>query len=106
MLDDRSEDNIYEHARKRVEDLRGFYSHLAVYLVVNLGLFIINRVATPRSHWFVWPLIGWGIAVALHAVVLVLEGPWGQRWEERKTRQLVEKERSRWRPGPPQPRAP
>jgi hypothetical protein len=106
MPDDRSEDRAYERARKRVEDLRGFYIHLAVYLVVNLGLFIINRMTSPGTNWFLWPLLGWGVALVLHGLSLLFEGPWNQRWVERKTQQLMEKERSRWRPGPPQPRAP
>jgi hypothetical protein len=106
MPDDRSEDRAYERAHKRVEDLRGFYVHLVVYAVINLGLFVINRVTSPQTHWFIWPLLGWGIAVVLHAVSLLIEGPATRRWEERKTRELMEKERSRWRPGPPQPGSP
>ena len=40
-------DEKYEKAKKRVEEIKGFYTHLIVYVVVNLGLFILNFVTTP-----------------------------------------------------------
>lgn len=49
-------------ARRR----RGFRSHLMTWLVVNAGLFLLNLVG-GGVWWFLWPLLGWGIAVALHA---------------------------------------
>ncbi len=106
MSDDRKDNQAYERAHKRVEELRGFYIHLATYLVVNLGLFLINILSSPRHLWFLWPLIGWGSVVLLHGVTILLEVPFGPKWEERKTRQLMERERSGWPPQPPQPRAP
>jgi hypothetical protein len=104
MSDGRSDDKAYERARKRVEELRGFYTHLLVYVVVNLGLIILNLLIQER--WFIWPLVGWGIGLVIHGAVVFLEGPFGPDWEERKVRQLMERERSRKRPGPPQPQAP
>jgi hypothetical protein len=96
----------YKRAHKRVKELRDFYMHLLVYLVVILGLFLIDLL-TPGGPWFYWPLVGWGIAVVLHAASLVFEGSvFGAGWEERKTRQLMERERSRRPPRPPQPLAP
>jgi 2TM domain len=32
----------YERARARVQAIKGFYIHASVFVVVNLGLFIIN----------------------------------------------------------------
>jgi hypothetical protein len=106
MPDDTNHDPAYIRARKRVEELRGFYIHLAMYLTVNLGLFILNIATNPGALWFFWPLIGWGIGVLIHGVALVLEGPLSGKWEERKIEQLMQKERSRWRPQPPRPHAP
>ena len=106
MSDDRNHDQAYARARKRIEDLRGFYTHVAMYLAVNLGLFILNMVTNPQALWFFWPLIGWGIAVLIHGIALLLEGPLTRKWEERKLAELMEKERSRWRPQPPRPQAP
>ena len=36
----------YQRARKRVEDLKGFYIHLSMYVMVNIGLFLINYLTT------------------------------------------------------------
>lgn len=106
MPDEKSGDPAYERARKRVEELREFYVHLGIYLAVTLGLFLINMLTSPRVLWFLWPAIGWGVIVLFHGVNVWLSGSIGRRWEERKTRQLMERERSRWGPQPPQPRAP
>ena len=58
--------NKYQKAKEQVAALRGFYGHLVVYLVVNLGLFLINMTTSRGSLWFYWPLMGWGIAIILH----------------------------------------
>ena len=81
----------YLKAKERVEALRGFYIHLTVYVIVNLGLFIINMMMSPETLWFIWPLMGWGIAVALHALRVFVERP-GSSWEEKKIAELMQEE--------------
>ena len=77
----------YESAKKRVEAKMGFYAHLAIYTAVILFLVIINLVTSPGQLWFHWPLMGWGIAVALHAVaVFVFPGRFAV------TEDMIEKE--------------
>ena len=84
----------YERARKRVREIRGFYSHLAIYLIVNAGLLLINLLTSPSSLWFYWPLLGWGIGVAVHGVtVFGLAGLWGPDWEEREIRKLMDRDK-------------
>lgn len=75
-------------ARKRVEEIKGFYVHLSVYLIVNAGIFAIDAI-TGGHWWFYWPLFGWGIALAIHAAALFFGGPYGSRWEERKLRHVL-----------------
>jgi 2TM domain-containing protein len=84
----------YERARKRVQAVRGFYIHLAIYLVVNLFLFAINMLSNSESIWFYWPLLGWGIAVVINGLLVfgpLAEG--GTKWEERKIQEYMEKDR-------------
>jgi len=84
----------YERARKRVKALKGFYRHLAVYLLVNAFLLVINLVTSPSALWFIWPLFGWGIAIVVHAAsVFGGERLWGKEWEERKIKELVDKDK-------------
>lgn len=61
----------YAKARRRAEAKYGFYSHAAVYAAVMLLLVIIN-LSTPGPIWFIWPMIGWGFAVALHGAGVYL----------------------------------
>ncbi|MDB4972260.1 MAG: uncharacterized protein JWN48_601 [Myxococcaceae bacterium] len=52
----------------------GFRWHLAVFTMVNVALFAINKAYTPDTQWFIWPLAGWGAALALHAFA-TFQGP-------------------------------
>lgn len=58
----------YAMARRRAEAKYGFFVHAAVYAAVMVLLVIINVVTAPADIWFIWPLIGWGFAVALHGL--------------------------------------
>lgn len=85
----------YERARARVETLKGFYVHATVYVVVNAALLVLN-VLVGGGWWFYWPLLGWGIGLAVHALAVFGfggGGPLGREWEERKTREMMDKER-------------
>lgn len=55
-------------ARSRAEAKYLFYKHLGVFVVINLMLFVINITTSPNYIWAVWPLFGWGVAIALHAL--------------------------------------
>jgi hypothetical protein len=83
-------DGRYERARKRAEELRGFYTHLCIYAIVNIGIFAVNMLTNPHSLWFYWPLLGWGIGLAIHAFVTMAGDRFlGDDWQERKTRELM-----------------
>jgi hypothetical protein len=82
----------YERARKRVEEIKGFYTHLLIYVLVNAGLLLINLVTDRGDWWFFYPLFGWGIGIVAHAVSVF--GIWGFAWEERKIKAIMDRERS------------
>ena len=87
----------YQKAKERVEKLRGFYIHLVVYVVVNAFLFLLNITMSPDVLWFYWPLLGWGIALVLHAISVFwgVDRPFGADWEEKKVREIMEEENRR-----------
>ena len=86
-----SQEMKYQNAKKRVAALRGFRVHLTVYLIVNTGLFLLDVITSPSSFWFFWPLMGWGIGVAMHALnVYGFEGRFETDWEERKIKEIME----------------
>jgi hypothetical protein len=83
----------HQRMRRRVRSIKGFYSHLLVYIVVNAGLFLINILVQPGNWWFLWSFVGWGIALAIHAVFVFGVGEWlGSDWEEREIQKIAEKE--------------
>ena len=59
---------LYEKAKLKAESKIRFYVHIAVFLSVNLILVIINLKTSPDRLWFLFPFVGWGIAVFLHGL--------------------------------------
>jgi hypothetical protein len=83
----------YERARARVSSLRGFYKHAVVYVLVNLGLLVVNLVTSTHRLWVLWVALGWGIGLAAHALgVFVFRGRIGSDWEQRKVREEMERD--------------
>lgn len=92
----KADDERYARALKRVKDVKDLYIHLGVYLIVNAGIFAINMLTSPDTLWFYWPMLGWGIGLAIHAFSLVTEGRFfGEEWEERKARELLSRDEHR-----------
>jgi hypothetical protein len=84
----------YQKAKKRVEARIGFYIHLAVYVAVNMLLIIINLLTSSQYLWFIWPLMGWGIAVFFHGLgVFVFSG--GSAVKERMIEKEIKKDATR-----------
>lgn len=89
-------ENSYYKAQKKVEDIKGFYGNLMSYIVVIIGLAILNLLTSPSHLWFLYPAIGWGIGVAVHGMSVFNYMPFlGRDWEERKIQELLEKEKNR-----------
>ena len=61
-------------ATRRADMKLGFRTHLLVYAMVNAGLVIINLTTSPDHLWFQWPMFGWGIGLAAHAVTVYFHG--------------------------------
>lgn len=61
-----SDKELYKVAKRRVMARKAFKIHLATFAVVSLFLFIINYL--NRENWWIFPVIGWGIGVVIHAV--------------------------------------
>jgi len=86
-----TDENKYQKAKKRVKELGGFYTHLGVYVMVNLLLLLINITTSPGVLWFYWPLLGWGMGIGMHAVRVFVFGRWfGADWEERQINKIMD----------------
>ncbi|MGY6647294.1 2TM domain-containing protein [Wenyingzhuangia sp. IMCC45574] len=81
-----SDEEKYLRAKRRVEDLYKFYWNLCSYIVVIPFLIFINFYVTPGFHWFWFPMFGWGLGLALHAVKLFVLG---SSWRDKKVQELM-----------------
>src|SRR5690554_1869650 len=83
----------YKLAKKHVEELKVFYLHLGIYLIF-IPLFIyLNLLSNAGFPWALFPILGWGFGVSSHAMETFNYHPFlGKKWEERKIRELMEKE--------------
>ncbi|WP_062054828.1 2TM domain-containing protein [Sediminicola sp. YIK13] len=107
MKTDMTNLNSFQKAKKRLERLKSFYTHLSVFLIVNGGLIItyfftkpsIFQATTNKEFikWVDWnvlltPII-WGVFLIAHAsCVFQWRLPFLQRWEERQYNKIIEKE--------------
>ena len=83
----------YENAKKRVEEVQGFYWNLASYVVVNLFLTFLDLKDNGQYDWAYWALIGWGIGITFHAInVFGLFN--STHWKDEMIRKELEKRKS------------
>ena len=101
-MDNREMNNSYLRAKKRVEKLKGYYSHLMAYIIINtiISVFkIINDVdggdtvkeaLLDGDNYSLW--LWWGIGIAFHTYSM-----FGARllfmnkdWENRKIKEYMD----------------
>ncbi|SRX54997.1 2TM domain-containing protein [Aequorivita sp. CIP111184] len=83
----------YKLAQKRVEKLKGFYIHLVIYILFAPVFIYLNYISQAGFPWALFPIVGWGIGVMGHAAETFNYNPFfGKNWEERKIRELMDKD--------------
>lgn len=94
-------DDRYELAYKRVKKIKGFYTHVWVYVFVNAFIIIssFNRSAIGSEVFFRWETFStalfWGIGLLVHGLSVFGKNIFfGQDWEERKIKEFMEKDTS------------
>ncbi|MDG1708693.1 MAG: 2TM domain-containing protein [Emcibacteraceae bacterium] len=74
-----------EKALEYVKELKGFHINWLTYVVVIPALYLLNVFISPEYLWVVWPALGWGLGVGLHAVTLFgISGIFSPEWEQRQ----------------------
>lgn len=93
MENNNQKEERYFKARKKVEEIKGFYGNLISFTVVNIGLFALNMFTSPKHLWFYWPLLWWGIGVIFHGLKVFNIMPFfGKDWEQKKIKEFMDKE--------------
>lgn len=89
----------YERAKKRVHDEKGFYAHLAIYIVINIFILIMNirHINLDISDWGFWSIfitpVLWGIGLFFHWMKVFDKNPFFSKdWEERKINEILKEE--------------
>ena len=93
-----------ERAKKRVEELKGFYIHLTIYILVNTFISTLKIIGNMRdgesftdafldfSTFAVW--FFWGIGVFFHAAkVFTFLSFFGQDWEQKQIQKYMDKDK-------------
>lgn len=86
------ENNSYYRAKQRVKELKEFYGNLISYCVIIPLLIFINYRTYWDFQWFWFPMLGWGLGLTLHGFSVF---GYGSRWEEKKIREIMEKEQQK-----------
>jgi len=58
---------------------RGFLTHLLFYLAFNTFFITLNLKTAPEFHWFLFPLLFWGIFLLFHGAMATFLAPMNAR---------------------------
>lgn len=84
-----TEEERYTKALLKVKELKAFYGHLFVFLIIMSVLCYKNYTESPGYLWVLFPLFGWGFGLLMHGI-RVLGKP--LKWEERKIEKYLNDE--------------
>lgn len=80
----------YLKAKKRVEKIKGFYTHIIVTVIIIPCLIFFNLKFTPQFHWFWFAMGGMLIGVFFHWLGLYGSNFFlGKDWEEKKIKEYM-----------------
>ncbi len=90
----------FEQAKKRVEEIKGFYVHLAIYLVINMFIIVnvyISKSSSGEQFWefsSFFTTFFWGIGLFFHWANVFRYNPFfGKKWEERQIQKYIQKDK-------------
>ena len=90
-----NDENIkYLEARRRMKEIKGFYIHFFIYLLINLFTMMqYLMTAAPgtdlKEGVNLYTGLLWGIVIIIHALSIFLPGI--KQWEWKKTIELMNK---------------
>ena len=104
-----TEEDKYLRAKKRVTQIKHFYRHLIVYLLVNAFItltIVLRNIYDDGEHlmeafrhfetFAVW--IFWGIGLATHGIkVIIIPYLFGKDWEKRQIEKVMEKDLNQYK---------
>lgn len=67
-----SEESLREIAAQKVSFRFSVKIHVAIFIIVNVLLFIVNYFFTPGQYWVAFPFFSWLIGVNMHILAYLL----------------------------------
>jgi hypothetical protein len=92
-----SENQRYLVAKNRAKTLRKFYTHVIIYIFVNILIIILRcKRIDNLASFFTFNTFStafyWGIGLAAHALVVYSKNSlFSEAWEERKIKEYLNK---------------
>ena len=95
-----SNNDKLNRAKKRLDELKGFYIHLIVYLGVNTFILVniaVRSLEDSDSFWhfgtFITPVF-WGIGLLIHALNTFRINPFfGKDWEKKQIQKYIDEDK-------------
>ncbi|HKX19399.1 MAG TPA: 2TM domain-containing protein [bacterium] len=82
-----AEDERRRRARQTAEARYGFFWHLPIYVIVNLGLVAVWYFSGAGFPWPIFPIFFWGLGVFAHYMAAYHRS--GPDWIERETEKIL-----------------
>lgn len=97
MEKDYAQEQLYIKAKKRVNDIKGFYVHLIVTLFSLPIIITVNLIFVPHYHFFWFAAGGMFLGIFFHWLGVFGFNQFGlsKEWEERKIREIMEQNKKR-----------
>ena len=97
MKSDYTKEQLFLKAEKKVKEIKGFYIHLFIYIIVIPIIILVNLKFSPGYHWFWYSVLGWGFGIFMHwfAVFGFEVFGLGSNWEKRKIEEIMDKYKSK-----------
>lgn len=92
---EKDQHELYEYARKRLNQKKYLYFHFVFFLLASLFMFIANHfmhVGEPRQ-WYKWAISAWLFVFILHFIkVFITDRFMNKNWEREQIDRLVAKQ--------------
>ncbi len=84
-----NENSAYYSAKRKVDQIKRFYTSLISYCLIMPILVFINLKYNSGFQWFWFPMFGWGFGLVMKALRVY---GYSSNWEERKIQEILNKE--------------
>ncbi len=84
-----NENSAYYSAKRKVDQIKRFYTSLISYCLIMPFLIFINLKNNSGFQWFWFPMFGWGFGLVMKGLRVY---GYSSNWEERKIQEILKKE--------------